>query len=230
MRRERRRAADASLSCLAILLAALALGCDSPKGDLPPPPTSGGRSNAVTSDAAAETTKPTATASAPVGPPRQLCTTREQRPPPKGAIRTAAAPGTAPPEAVIPFGAGKWIWINLWAAWCAPCKEEMPRILAWRDKLRQRGVLLDVAFVSLDDDERQMARFLETQPPTGVRSTYWLPEGAVRTSWLTGLGVKDPPELPVQALVAPSGQIACMIQGAVEDRDYPAIAAFVGAK
>jgi thiol-disulfide isomerase/thioredoxin len=210
-----------------------ALGCDQPKGDLPPPPTAGGRSNAVAAgDAAAATGRPTATASASAaaGPPRQLCTAREQRPPPKSAIRTAAAPGTPPPEANIPFGAGKWIWINLWAAWCAPCKEEMPRIIAWRDKLRQKGVLIDIAFVSLDDDERQLARFLETQPPTGVRSTYWLPEGGTRVSWLGGLGMTDTPELPVQTLVAPTGQITCTIQGAVEDRDYPAIAAFVGAR
>jgi hypothetical protein len=34
----------------------------------------------------------------------------------------------------------------------------------------------------------------------------------------------------VQALVAPSGDVSCIIQGAIEDRDYPALAAFVGAK
>ena len=57
----------------------------------------------------------------------------------------------------------------------------------------------------------------------------WLPE-ELRPGWLPALGVKESPELPVQALVAPSGQVACVIQGAVEERDYPAIAAFVGAR
>ena len=42
--------------------------------------------------------------------------------------------------------------------------------------------------------------------------------------------MKESAQLPVQVLVAPSGQVACVIEGAVEDRDYPAIAAFVGAK
>jgi hypothetical protein len=33
----------------------------------------------------------------------------------------------------------------------------------------------------------------------------------------------------VQALYAPSGQLACLVQGAIEENDYPAIAAMVGA-
>jgi thiol-disulfide isomerase/thioredoxin len=222
-------------AALGIGLLPLALvACDPPKNDLPAPPTTG-RSNAVAAGDAGATQKPAVTAPATAaatasGAPRQLCTTREQRPPPKGPIRTASAPGVAPPEATIPFGAGKWIWINLWAAWCGPCKEEMPRLLAWREKLRQSGVLLDLAFVSVDDDERQLGRFLETQPATGVRASYWLPEGTTRTSWLAALGVKESPELPVQALVSPSGQVACVVQGAVEERDYPALASFLGAR
>jgi thiol-disulfide isomerase/thioredoxin len=212
--------------------AVLALGCDEPKGELPPPPPTSGRSNAVVAgDAGASPSAPATAMAAPTSSaPRQLCTTRDQRPAPRSAIRTAAAPGTAPPEAVIPFGAGKWIWLNLWAAWCGPCKEEMPRLIAWRDKLRQRGVLLDLAFVSIDDDERQLARFLETQPQGGVRSTYWLPEGPTRATWLGALALKETPELPVQALVAPSGQVACIIQGAVEERDYATLASFFGAR
>ena len=74
-----------------------------------------------------------------------------------------------------------------------------------------------------------MRRFLEAQPKDGVRATYWLPEGE-RAGWLGSLGLKESPQLPVQILVAPSGQVACVIEGAVEDRDYPAIASFVGAK
>ena len=120
--------------------------------------------------------------------------------------------------------------VNIWATWCIPCKEEMPRLIAWQEKLRKAGVLIDLAFVSLDDDERQLERFLDGQPPAGVRASYWLPEGAPRATFLSSLDFKDTPELPLQALVSPSGQLACAIQGAVEDRDYDAIAAFVGAK
>jgi thiol-disulfide isomerase/thioredoxin len=28
-----------------------------------------------------------------------------------------------------------WRWVNVWATWCAPCVEEMPRIVAWRERL-----------------------------------------------------------------------------------------------
>jgi hypothetical protein len=105
----------------------------------------------------------------------------------------------------------------------------MPRITAWQDKLRASGMLIDLAFVSMDDDERQTRRFLDAQPANGVRATYWLPESE-RAGWLGPLGLKPNTQLPVHVLVAPSGQVACVIEGAVEDRDYPSIAAFVGAK
>lgn len=130
----------------------------------------------------------------------------------------------------MPFGVGKWIWLNFWAAWCKPCKEEMPRIIEWQKKLSKEGVLLELAFVSLDDDQRQLQRFLEEQPPAGVRASYWLQEGSGRTSWLAALGLKDPPDLPAHAFVAPSGQVACVFQGAVEERDYPTFASLFTGK
>lgn len=212
----------------ALALAALA-GCDDNKNAVPPPPPMTGRANAVA--AKETTTAPTAATvtARPASPARQLCAGQSPRSAPKGALKTAAAPGVDAPPAALPLGVGKWVWINLWAAWCGPCKEEMPRIVAWQEKLRAAGVLLDLAFVSLDDDERETRRFLEAQPAGGVRATYWLPE-ADRNGWLGALGLKGSTQLPVQALVAPSGQVACVIQGAVEDGDYPALAAFVGAK
>jgi thiol-disulfide isomerase/thioredoxin len=223
-----------------LLLAALALagaGCEVDKKDVPAPPTTS-RSNAVVAPTLpgggakpGPTGAPggTGTAAAPQ-PPRQLCVGQSPKPPPKGAIKTAAAPGATPPPASMPFGVGKWVWVNLWAAWCKPCKEEMPRLIAWQKKLSAQGVLLELAFVSIDDDERELERFLEGQPAGGVRSSYWLPEGSGRSSWVGALGLKETPDLPAHALVAPSGQVTCVIQGAVEDRDYPAVAALVGAK
>lgn len=207
------------------------LACDGQGSAPPPPPTS--RNNAVLAASGKPNAPPGPTAApAPSqkAAPRDPCAGQKERPGPKGAMKTKAAPGATALPATVAFGAGKWVWLNFWAAWCGPCKEEMPRLLAWQDKLQKAGVLIDFAFVSLDDDERQLERFLDAQPAAGVRASYWLPEGAPRTTFLSSLGFKDTPELPVQALVSPDGQLACSIQGAVEDRDYDAIAAFVGAK
>ncbi len=213
----------------AVAMAAALAGCDDHKPDLAPPPSVTGRANVVTAKPTATTSAPPVQTAALPGPARQLCAGQKQRNAPKGTPKTAAAPDATTPPPTMPIGVGKWTWINLWAAWCGPCKEEMPRLLGWQKKLSDAGAMIDLVFVSLDDDERQMRRFLETQPATGVRATYWLPEGE-RAGWLGSVGLKESPQLPVQILVAPSGQVACVIEGAVEDRDYPALAAVMGAK
>jgi thiol-disulfide isomerase/thioredoxin len=219
----------------ALLAGALALPvCVAGCSDEPAQPTvvSTARNNAVI----AASGKPAATSAAPSsvappkGRPRDVCAGQSERPGPVGKVKTKTAPGAAELPASIAFGAGKWVWVNFWAAWCGPCKEEMPRLIAWQDKLRKAGVLIDLVFVSLDDDERQLERFLEAQPAAGVRASYWLPEGGGRTAFLSSIGLKDAPELPVQALVSPSFQLKCTVQGAVEDSDYDAIAAFLGAR
>jgi thiol-disulfide isomerase/thioredoxin len=122
---------------------------------------------------------------------------------------------------------GQWTWINFWAAWCAPCKEEIPRLVDWRERLARAGTPVDLVFVSLDDDERQLRSFLDSQPPAGVRSTLWLPDGAARAAWLSSLHMASAPELPQQALVDARGRVRCFIEGAVEDGDYEEIASLV---
>ncbi|WP_437721740.1 thioredoxin-like domain-containing protein [Sorangium sp. So ce861] len=217
--------------------AGLAGGCEGEKADLPPPPTPGqGRSNAVTAPggaAAAASARAPASAAVEAAPaaPRLLCAGQSPRPAPSaGGLTAVAASGAEKPPATIGFGVGKWVWVNFWAAWCKPCLEEMPRLLGWQQKLRAAGVLVDLAFISIDDDERQLSRFLEAQPGNGVRASYWLPDGPQRAGWLRALGVKETTELPIHAIAAPSGQVTCVIQGAVEDSDYPTIAALLGAK
>ncbi|WP_437586882.1 thioredoxin-like domain-containing protein [Sorangium sp. So ce1000] len=234
-----RRSGAAGRAFMALALTAgLAGGCDADKkSDLPPPPTPGqGRSNAVTAPAGAATASARAPASATAeaatpAAPRLLCAGQSPRPAPSsGGLTAVAATGAEPLPAHIGFGVGKWVWVNFWAAWCKPCMEEMPRLLGWQQKLRAAGVLVDLAFISIDDDERQLSRFLEAQPGTGVRASYWLPDGPHRAGWLRSLGVKETTELPVHAIAAPSGQVTCVIQGAVEDSDYPTIAALLGGK
>jgi thiol-disulfide isomerase/thioredoxin len=122
---------------------------------------------------------------------------------------------------------GQWTWINFWAAWCGPCKEEMPRLLSWRDRLASAGTPVQLVFVSLDDDGRQLDGFLAAQPPEGVRSTLWLPDGPTRADWLKSLRMSSAPELPEQAIISPSGRVRCFVEGAVEDGDYAEISAMV---
>ena len=156
--------------------------------------------------------------------PRTLCSSRPTGKPSRGPIGTAAATGAKAPVTPIPFGSGKWTWVNLWAAWCGPCKEELPRLMRWKADLRKSGVLVDFAFVAMDDDERQLQRFLESQPESGLRATYWLESEAARETWLDPFGIAVEATLPVHALVSPTGELACVIEGAVEDSDYPRLA------
>jgi thiol-disulfide isomerase/thioredoxin len=209
-------------------LALGAVGCDDDKGPIAPPPPMTGRANAVTARETAAPPPTVPTASSAPRAERKFCSGQSTHSFPKGSLKTAAAAGVDLPPSTMPVGVGKWVWINLWAAWCGPCREEIPRILSWQEKLRAAGVLLDVAFVSLDDDERETHRFLDAQPTGGLRATYWLPE-ADRGAWLGPLGLKGT-SLPVQAFVAPSGDVSCIVQGAIEDRDYAALASFLGAK
>lgn len=140
----------------------------------------------------------------------------------KKALTRKSTPGAKMPPHALPTG--KWLWINLWAAWCAPCKEEMPRIASFAARLAESGHDVAVAFVSLDDDERQLEQFLAATSEGTPRATYWLRDGRERDDWLTAMGTPKAPELPVQLLVDPRGKLRCVVNGAIEDGDYNELA------
>jgi len=146
---------------------------------------------------------------------------------PKAAASHVEATGAPALDATL-SPSGTWTWVNFWAAWCGPCKEEIPRLLRWRDRLAHDGAPLRLVFVSMDDDERQLSQFLEAQPADGVRSSLWLPDGPTRGLWLRSLRMDGSAELPQQALVDPTGKVRCFIEGAVDDGDFAEVAALVG--
>ncbi|HEY3494011.1 MAG TPA: TlpA disulfide reductase family protein [Polyangiaceae bacterium] len=191
-----------------------------------------GRSQAVVGTATATTTVTAAPSSArPASKPRRaLCGGKlesEGRPAPKKPISRRAVAGEAEPP-VEPGLSGGFTWVNFWAAWCVPCREEIPRLLSWQEKLGKTHDFR-VVFVSLDDDERQLEKFLNEQPRAGVRKTYWLREGREREDWLGAAGLSTDPELPIHLLVDKKGKVRCRVQGAVEDSDYETLVALLDA-
>lgn len=157
-------------------------------------------------------------------PPRALCGGRlesDGRAAPKKPLSRRAAAGEA--ELGELTLRGGYTWVNFWAAWCVPCREEIPRLLAWQKQVAGGKRNFRVAFVSLDDDERQLQKFLGEQPAGGLRATYWLKEGREREDWLSAAGVDPDPELPVHLLVDEKGKVRCRVQGAVEDADFASL-------
>jgi thiol-disulfide isomerase/thioredoxin len=166
-------------------------------------------------------------ASAARKPARSLCggqLSTPGKPAPKKPVSQAAAPGEQPlPEHMALSGA--YTWLNFWAAWCGPCKEEIPRLLRFETELAKSFPGFRVSFVSLDDDERQLNGFLAEQPanPAGLRRSYWLTEGKQREDWLKATELEADPELPFHLLFDPKGKLRCVVKGALEDADLPAL-------
>jgi thiol-disulfide isomerase/thioredoxin len=213
------------LVSLGLLLCA-ALGCENQERKATF--TTRERSQAVEASSTATAAQPSAAAEAPVKaaktpekPRRSLCGGRleEGRSLPKKRVsKVSASNGKELPAQLAAAKAG-FTWINFWAAWCAPCKEEIPRLLGWERQLASgKKVKFDVAFVSIDDDERQLRAFLDGS--SDLRSTYWLREGTERDEWMSAAGLEQDPELPIHLLVDSEGKIRCRVQGAVEDSDF----------
>ncbi len=190
------------------------------------------------STSAAQTTQPVAQTKKPRA---ALCDGQLDQPAERFAPKAPAEKRSASGESDLsadPFGTtgdvksaaskpGKWHWVNLWAAWCVPCKEELPLLFQWQKQLAGQ---VQFTFVSLDDDERQLMDFLKSQPASGLRESYWLPDGELRKGWLEAMGFASDPELPMQLLIDPDGKLRCKVQGAVEPSDLATLEQIVAAK
>jgi cytochrome c biogenesis protein CcmG/thiol:disulfide interchange protein DsbE len=56
-----------------------------------------------------------------------------------------------------PSYAGKVVLINFWAAWCTPCAEEVPQLVALQDKYRDQG--FRVIGISMEDRDSALRDF-----------------------------------------------------------------------
>lgn len=103
---------------------------------------------------------------------------------------------------------GKWVVVNYWATWCAPCLKEMPDF----DAFDQARVDVDVIGLAFEEIEvSAMQAFLKERPvsyPISIIDVFNPP-----------LDFETPRGLPMTYLIAPGGSIAKQFLGPITSKD-----------
>ena len=135
----------------------------------------------------------------------------------------AAAPPLALPalrEGSPPATTGKKRWINVWATWCKPCIEELPRLVQWHREIAARSDF-DLVFLSADGDAEAVRTFTQAHPE--VTGTLELEDAAGLDPWVKSLGLAGSAVLPVHIFVGADDRVRCLRSAGIGASDRAAV-------
>ena len=100
---------------------------------------------------------------------------------------------------------GKVVLLDIWASWCAPCKDELPALNALAKRLRDQGAQAEIVAVSIDEDRGAAEAFLRTHKSWSVTLAHD-PTGAVPERL-------QPPKMPTSYLIDKKGVLRAINAG-----------------
>lgn len=119
---------------------------------------------------------------------------------------------TAPGFKLSPFGEtssvtlaqlrGHWVYLDFWASWCGPCREEFPWMNQLRTKYATAG--LAVVAISLDRKKSNIQRFLKKH--TADFKVLWDRNSASAKRY-------DVQAMPMSYLIDPQGTVRAVYVG-----------------
>ena len=109
---------------------------------------------------------------------------------------------------------GKVVFINFWATWCPPCREEMPTIQKLRTHFKRNQ---NIVFLMIDIDGRLEAssKYLEKK---GYDLPVYKAQGAIPSQFLGDA-------IPTTIILDKAGEVVARVEGA---RDYGTAEVFNG--
>jgi thiol-disulfide isomerase/thioredoxin len=62
---------------------------------------------------------------------------------------------------------GKYVYIDVWASWCGPCKQEIPYLKSLKDKFKGKNI--EIIGISVDENKTDWENIMKSESLTGIQ-------------------------------------------------------------